>query len=62
MNQVDASITYASPYGIDIQFWGRNLLDDRYITTIFDSVAQPGSISGYTNQPRTYGVAVRYKF
>ena len=62
VNQVDASITFATAAGFDLQVWGRNLLDDRYITTIFDSVAQPGSISGYTNQPRTYGAAVRYKF
>ena len=62
VNQVDASITYRLSMGLDIQLWGRNLLDDRYITTIFDSVAQSRAVSGYPNQPRTYGAAVRYKW
>lgn len=62
VNQLSASITYALENGIAVQFWGRNLLDDRYLTTIFDSVAQQGSISGYTNAPRTYGVSLRYKW
>ena len=37
-------------------------LDNRYIVDIFDSVAQSRSVSGYTNQPRTYGVAARFKW
>ena len=48
--------------GLELSVWGRNLLDDRNITGIFDSTAQDGSISGYTNQPRTYGVSARFKF
>jgi len=48
--------------GLEVSVWGRNLLDDRDRTDIFDSTAQTGSISGYTNQPRTYGVAARFKF
>ena len=48
--------------GIELSVWGRNLLDDRMIRQIFDSTAQIGSISGYPNQPRTYGVAARYRF
>ncbi|TMM50397.1 TonB-dependent receptor [Qipengyuania marisflavi] len=62
VDELSASITYAMGMGLELTAWGRNLLDDRYITTIFDSVAQSGSISGYPNQPRTYGVAVKYKF
>ena len=42
--------------------WGRNLLDDRYLQTIFDTPAQPLSISGYPNQPRTYGITGRFRF
>jgi outer membrane receptor protein involved in Fe transport len=42
--------------------WGRNLTDDRYLTVVFDSPAQNGSVSGYPNQPRTYGVSALYKF
>lgn len=62
INDVNASLTYAMANGIELTVWGRNLLDDRTILQIFDSPAQPGSISGYPNQPRTYGVAARYRF
>nr|WP_229736359.1 TonB-dependent receptor [Novosphingobium endophyticum] len=62
INDVNASLTYAMANGIELSVWGRNLLDDRTILQIFDSPAQPGSISGYPNQPRTYGVAARYRF
>ena len=62
VNEVDASITYAMENGIELAVWGRNLTNDRYILSIFDSVAQPFSISGYPNQPRTYGATVRYKW
>ena len=45
-----------------VMLWGRNLLDDRYLNLIFDSPAQTGSISGYINQPRTYGVSARFRW
>ena len=61
-NLVNASITYAMDMGLELSVWGRNLLDDRQIVGLFDSVAQERSISGYTNQPRTYGVTARYRF
>ena len=62
VNDLNASLTYAMDMGLELSVWGRNLLNDRNITGIFDSTAQDGSISGYTNQPRTYGVAARFKF
>ncbi len=62
INDVNASLTYAMANGVELSVWGRNLLNDRTILQIFDSPAQPGSISGYPNQPRTYGVAARYRF
>ncbi|MET0179508.1 MAG: TonB-dependent receptor [Novosphingobium sp.] len=62
INNLNASLTYAMARGIELSVWGRNLLDDRYITDIFDSVAQRQSVSGYPNQPRTYGVGARYRF
>lgn len=62
VNNLNASLTYAFAMGLELSVWGRNLLDDRNITGIFDSVAQSQSVSGYTNQPRTYGVAARFKF
>ncbi len=62
VNSMNASATYAMDMGLELTVWARNLLDDRYITTFFPSVAQGLSISGYPNQPRTYGVAAKFKF
>ncbi len=62
VDDVNASLTYAMDNGFELSIWGRNLLDDRYLVQIFDSVAQSGSISGYPNQPRTYGVSARFKW
>lgn len=45
------------PY--ELFLWGRNLTEDEYLVSAFPSVAQPGSFSGYPNQPRTYGVTFR---
>ncbi|MEL6745834.1 MAG: TonB-dependent receptor, partial [Pseudomonadota bacterium] len=62
INTVNASTGLVTPNGLGITLWGRNLFDDEYITTAFPSVAQDGSISGYPNQPATYGVTVRKEF
>ncbi len=62
VNNVNASFTVALTNGLEVGVWGRNLTDARYLTTIFPAVAQAGSVSGYPNQPRTYGGTVRFKF
>ena len=62
VDELSASLTYAMQNGLELSVWGRNLLDDRYLLGVFDSVAQSQSVSGYTNQPRTYGVAARFRF
>ncbi|AKH42353.1 outer membrane receptor protein involved in Fe transport [Altererythrobacter atlanticus] len=62
VNDLTASIAYEFDMGLTLSVWGRNLLDDRDIGVIFDSVAQPGGISGYPNDPRTYGVTARYRW
>lgn len=62
VNDVSAQITYAMDNGVELSVWGRNLLDDRYILSVFDTPAQPFSISGYPNQPLTWGGAVRFKW
>lgn len=48
--------------GFEFSVWGRNILNNRYITTVFPSVAQSGSVSAYPSQPRTYGATARYRF
>jgi outer membrane receptor protein involved in Fe transport len=62
LNDVTASLGWEMDNGISVEVWARNLLDDRNIETIFDSVAQPKGISGYPNDPRTYGVTARFKW
>jgi iron complex outermembrane recepter protein len=62
VRELNGSITYAMGNGLELSVWGRNILNDRYIINTFDSPAQPGSVSGYPNQPRTYGVAARFKW
>jgi outer membrane receptor protein involved in Fe transport len=59
---VNVSATLELTNGFEISAWARNLLDDRFISTVFDSVAQAGSISGYPSLPRTYGGSIRFKF
>ncbi len=62
VNDLGASATFIMTSGLELSVWGRNLLDDRYLVQIFDSVVQSGSVSGYPNQPRTYGVSARFKW
>jgi outer membrane receptor protein involved in Fe transport len=62
VDELSASLTYKMKNGLELSVWGRNLLNDRYLLQIFDSVAQPLSISGYTNQPRTWGGTARFKW
>ena len=62
VDDLNASLTWAMGNGLELSVWGRNLLDDRYLVSVFDSVAQSGSVSGYPNQPRTYGVSARFKW
>ncbi|AZI36930.1 putative TonB-dependent receptor [Caenibius tardaugens NBRC 16725] len=62
VDEVDASLTFAMENGLELSVWGRNLLNDRYFNRVFDSVAQPLAVSGYLNQPRTYGVGARFKW
>ncbi|MGA1729774.1 MAG: TonB-dependent receptor domain-containing protein, partial [Steroidobacteraceae bacterium] len=52
----------ASRNGWSVLFWGRNLTDDEYLQSSFPSVAQAGSLSGYPNQPRTFGLTIRKTF
>lgn len=62
VNLVNGSVTLALNNGLEVGLWGRNLLNDDYILTVFDGVAQAGTVSGYPSAPRTYGGVVRFKF
>ncbi|RKF22967.1 TonB-dependent receptor [Altericroceibacterium spongiae] len=62
VNDLTASLAYEMDAGITLSVWGRNLLDDRNYSTVFDTPAQPGGISGYPTDPRTYGASVRFSW
>jgi outer membrane receptor protein involved in Fe transport len=62
VNDLTASLGYEMDNGITVEVWSHNLLNDRNILTIFDSVAQPQGVSGYPNDPRTYGITARFKW
>lgn len=62
VNLVNTSMTLALNNGLEVGAFARNLFDDQYILTVFDAVAQAGSVSGYPSQPRTYGGLVRFRF
>lgn len=59
---VNASTTLALNNGLEVGAFVRNLFDDRFISTVFDGVAQSGTVTGYPSAPRTYGGVVRYRF
>ncbi len=61
-NLVNGSMIFQMENGLELGVWARNLLDDQYIITVFDGVAQAGTVSGYPSQPRTYGGLVRFRF
>jgi iron complex outermembrane recepter protein len=62
INDLNASMTFRMENGLQLSIWGRNLTGAEYLQTIFPSVVQAGSVSGYPSQPRTYGVAAKFKF
>lgn len=62
VNLVNASMTLALGNGLEVGAYARNLLNDKHILTVFDGVAQNGTVSGYPSPPRTYGAIARFKF
>ena len=62
VNTWNASTGFTTENGLGVTVWGRNIFDDDYVAVAFPSVAQAGSLSGYPNQPATYGITVRKSF
>ncbi|HEY6816648.1 MAG TPA: TonB-dependent receptor, partial [Croceibacterium sp.] len=62
VEDLSASISYDLDSGLSFALWGRNLLDTRDVGVIFDTPAQPRGISGYPNDPMTYGATVRFRY
>ena len=59
---VNASMGVSVPYDVEVVVWARNIFGEEYITAASVPPAQSGSISGFANQPRTWGATVRKRF
>ncbi|MEO9601010.1 TonB-dependent receptor [Parasphingorhabdus sp.] len=62
VNLVNGSMTLKLENGLEVGAYVRNLFNDQFLTTVFDGVAQEGTVSGYPSAPRTYGALVRFRF
>ncbi len=62
IGMLNASLGIQLDNGVEAMIWGRNINEDEFYTSGFPTTLQPGSISAYPNQPRTYGVTVRKRF
>lgn len=59
---VNASAGFMTESGLAVTVWGRNLFDEEYMTAVFTPLLESTSLSGFPNQPATYGVTVRQSF
>jgi outer membrane receptor protein involved in Fe transport len=62
VSTINASLGLSWDNGFEAMLWGRNITNDEYLLSAFPGVAQPGTFSGYPNQPRTVGLTVRKYF
>jgi iron complex outermembrane receptor protein len=62
VSMFNASVGLEWDNGLEVMLYGRNLNDDEQLQSAFPGVAQPGTYSGYPNQPATYGITVRKSF
>lgn len=49
-------------YGVDLTFWGRNVLEEDYKRTTFDVPVQSGKLMSYASEPRTFGLTMNKSF
>ena len=59
---LNASVGLNLDNGVEALLWARNLNEDEYYTSGFPTTLQQGSFSTYPNQPRTYGLTLRYRY
>lgn len=62
VNQFNASAGISFENGFGFQVFGRNLFNDEYFLSAFPGVVQNGTVNGYANTPRLWGVALTYDF
>ena len=62
VNTFNGSMGVTLESGLSFSVWGRNLFNDEYFLTAFPGVIQFGTVNGYTNTPRMYGISLGYEF
>lgn len=62
VSQLNASVGINLDNGLEAMIWGRNLTEDEFFTSGFPTTLQAGSVSGYPNIPRTYGITLRQRW
>ena len=62
VNTFNASAGLSFENGWGLQVFARNLFNDEYFLSAFPGVIQPGTVNGYANPPRTWGVSLSYDF
>lgn len=60
-NFLGASVEFALRNGFGIQFWGRNLTQQNAYLSGIGTPLGSGSLSVFVNEPRTYGVTLRFR-
>jgi iron complex outermembrane receptor protein len=57
---INASVTVlGSSEGWKLIVWGKNITDEEYTHSMFDSIGLPGNQNGYPGDPRTYGMTLK---
>ena len=46
----------------ELAFWVRNMSDERFYQSVFNTPLQSGNLRAYTTEPRTWGVNFRMTF
>jgi iron complex outermembrane receptor protein len=62
ISTLDASIGLISEGGLEVTLFVNNLTNDEYLKVTFPTTFQPGSYSGFPNDPQTYGLTIRKTF
>ena len=62
VNQFNASAGIENENGLGISVWGRNLFNDEYFVSTFPGVVQTGTVNGFANTPRLWGISLSYEF
>lgn len=59
---VNASAGFTTEGGVGVTIWGRNIFGEEYFNSVFTPLFESTSLTGFPNQPETYGITVRKAF